>query len=41
MFLNDWIYYYNQRESKYNQHYQTQTPQPISPVSADLKKVSN
>jgi len=40
LFLSDWIYYYNQRESKYSQHYQAQSPQPNSMASARLKKAS-
>jgi len=40
MFLNDWIYHYNQRESKYNQHYQDQSSQPTSTASTSLKKLS-
>jgi hypothetical protein len=38
MFLQDWIYYYDQRESKYNQHYQNQSSQPSSPASTAPKK---
>ena len=40
MFLNDWIYYCEQRESKYNQHYQTYSLQPAKTVSDSLKKLS-
>ena len=40
IFLNDWIYYYNQRESKYNQCYQTYSSQPSSTASTSLKKLS-
>jgi hypothetical protein len=38
MFLKDWIHYYNQRESKYNHHYQTQSPQPRETASDNPKK---
>jgi len=38
MFLSDWIYHYNQKESKYNQHHQTQSPYPNSTASINPKK---
>jgi hypothetical protein len=40
MFLKDWIHYYNQRESKYNRHYQTQSTEPTETAFTGLKKVS-
>lgn len=40
MFLSDWIYYYDQRENKYNQHYQTYSSQPREAASTSLKKLS-
>jgi hypothetical protein len=40
MFLKDWIHYYNQRESKYNQHYRTQSTKPSQTAFSSPKKAS-